>query len=312
MMLKVEDLSVRYFTKKGVVYAVDNVSLEVRKGEALALVGESGSGKSTLGFAIMRMVPPPGRIVGGRIILEDRDIMGLSEEEMRKLRGSKVSMVFQDPFTTLDPLRRVNDIVAEVMIEHGVDEKEAKERAAYLLKRVGIPEKLVDAYPHQLSGGQKQRVAIAAAIAMNPSLLIADEPTTALDVIVQRQIMDLLDEIRKDMGMILITHDIALALERADRICVMYAGKVMEVADKDMMMKEAMHPYTKGLLSSLPRLLSREWPSSIPGMPPDLREPPKGCRFHPRCSKAMDICREQAPDLFSVDGRLVSCWLYGR
>jgi len=311
-MLKVEDLSVRYFTKKGVVYAVDNVSLEVRKGEALALVGESGSGKSTLGFAIMRMVPPPGRIVGGRIILEDRDIMGLSEEEMRKLRGSKVSMVFQDPFTTLDPLRRVNDIVAEVMIEHGVDEREAKERAAYLLKRVGIPEKLVDAYPHQLSGGQKQRVAIAAAIAMNPSLLIADEPTTALDVIVQRQIMDLLDEIRRDMGMILITHDIALALERADRICVMYAGKVMEVADKDMMMKEAMHPYTKGLLSSLPRLLSREWPSSIPGMPPDLREPPKGCRFHPRCSKAMDICREQAPDLFSVDGRLVSCWLYGR
>ncbi|RSN68036.1 ABC transporter ATP-binding protein [Candidatus Korarchaeum cryptofilum] len=312
MMLKVEDLSVRYFTKKGVVYAVDNVSLEVRRGEALALVGESGSGKSTLGFAIMRMVPPPGRIVGGRIILEDRDIMGLSEEEMRKLRGSKVSMVFQDPFTTLDPLRRVNDIVAEVMIEHGVDEKEAKERAAYLLKRVGIPEKLVDAYPHQLSGGQKQRVAIAAAISMNPSLLIADEPTTALDVIVQRQIMDLLDEIRRDMGMILITHDIALALERADRICVMYAGKVMEVADKDMMMKEAMHPYTKGLLSSLPRLLSREWPSSIPGMPPDLREPPKGCRFHPRCSKAMDICREQTPDLFSVDGRLVSCWLYGR
>jgi peptide/nickel transport system ATP-binding protein len=312
MMLKVEDLSVRYFTKKGVVYAVDNVSLEVRRGEALALVGESGSGKSTLGFAIMRMVPPPGRIVGGRIILEDRDIMGLSEEEMRKLRGSKVSMVFQDPFTTLDPLRRVNDIVAEVMIEHGVDEREAKERAAYLLKRVGIPEKLVDAYPHQLSGGQKQRVAIAAAISMNPSLLIADEPTTALDVIVQRQIMDLLDEIRRDMGMILITHDIALALERADRICVMYAGKVMEVADKDMMMKEAMHPYTKGLLSSLPRLLSREWPSSIPGMPPDLREPPKGCRFHPRCSKAMDICREQAPDLFSVDGRLVSCWLYGR
>jgi len=311
-MLKVEDLSVRYFTKKGVVYAVDNVSLEVRRGEALALVGESGSGKSTLGFAIMRMVPPPGRIVRGRIILEDRDIMGLSEEEMRKLRGSKVSMVFQDPFTTLDPLRRVNDIVAEVMIEHGVDEKEAKERAAYLLKRVGIPEKLVDAYPHQLSGGQKQRVAIAAAIAMNPSLLIADEPTTALDVIVQRQIMDLLDEIRRDMGMILITHDIALALERADRICVMYAGKVMEVADKDMMMKEAMHPYTKGLLSSLPRLLSREWPSSIPGMPPDLREPPKGCRFHPRCSKAMDICREQTPDLFSVDGRLVSCWLYGR
>lgn len=311
-MLKVEDLSVRYFTKKGVVYAVDNVSLEVRRGEALALVGESGSGKSTLGFAIMRMVPPPGRIVEGRIILEDRDIMGLSEEEMRKLRGSKVSMVFQDPFTTLDPLRRVNDIVAEVMIEHGVDEKEAKERAAYLLKRVGIPEKLVDAYPHQLSGGQKQRVAIAAAISMNPSLLIADEPTTALDVIVQRQIMDLLDEIRRDMGMILITHDIALALERADRICVMYAGKVMEVADKDMMMKEAMHPYTKGLLSSLPRLLSREWPSSIPGMPPDLREPPKGCRFHPRCSKAMDICREQTPDLFSVDGRLVSCWLYGR
>lgn len=311
-MLKVEDLSVRYFTKKGVVYAVDNVSLEVRRGEALALVGESGSGKSTLGFAIMRMVPPPGRIVRGRIILEDRDIMGLSEEEMRKLRGSKVSMVFQDPFTTLDPLRRVNDIVAEVMIEHGVDEKEAKERAAYLLKRVGIPEKLVDAYPHQLSGGQKQRVAIAAAISMNPSLLIADEPTTALDVIVQRQIMDLLDEIRRDMGMILITHDIALALERADRICVMYAGKVMEVADKDMMMKEAMHPYTKGLLSSLPRLLSREWPSSIPGMPPDLREPPKGCRFHPRCSKAMDICREQTPDLFSVDGRLVSCWLYGR
>ncbi len=310
-MLKIEDLSVRYFTKKGVVHAVDNVSLEVRRGEALALVGESGSGKSTLGFAIMRMVPPPGRIVKGSIILGDRDLMELSEEEMREIRGSQVSMIFQDPFTTLDPLRRVNDIVAEVMIEHGVDEGEAKERATYLLRRVGIPERLVDAYPHQLSGGQKQRVAIAAAIAMNPSLLIADEPTTALDVIVQRQIMDLLDEIRKDMGMILITHDIALALERADRICVMYAGRVMEVADKEMM-KEPMHPYTKGLLSSLPKLLSSEWPSSIPGMPPDLREPPKGCRFHPRCSEAMDICREEAPGLFSVDGRLVSCWLYGR
>ncbi|MCS7103691.1 MAG: ABC transporter ATP-binding protein [Candidatus Korarchaeum sp.] len=314
MLLRVENLSVHYFTMKGTVRAVDNLSLELRRGETLALVGESGSGKSTLGFAIMKMVPPPGRIVSGGISLDGVDLLNLSEDEMRDIRGRKVSMVFQDPFTTLDPLRKVNEVVAEVMTEHGVDEKEAKERAANLLRRLGIPEKLIDAYPHQLSGGQKQRVSIAAAIALSPSLLIADEPTTALDVIVQRQIMDLLDEIRRgsEMSMILITHDIALALERSDRVCVMYAGNIMEVGDKEEIMKSPMHPYTKGLLSSLPRLLSIEWPSSIPGTPPDLRNPPSGCRFHPRCNRAIEVCMKEAPAMISVGGdHTVSCWLYG-
>ncbi|MEM0192088.1 MAG: ABC transporter ATP-binding protein [Candidatus Korarchaeum sp.] len=314
MLLKVEELSVHYLTRKGVVHAVDDLSLELRRGETLALVGESGSGKSTLGLAIMRILPPPGRIVSGRAILDGIDLLKLTEDEMREIRGHKVSMVFQDPFTTLDPLRRASDVVAEVMMEHGVGEREAKERALELLRRVGIPEKLVDAYPHQLSGGQKQRVSIAAAIALGPSLLIADEPTTALDVIVQRQIMDLLDEIRRgsEMSMVLITHDIALALERSDRICVMYAGKLMEVGTKEEIMNSPMHPYTKGLLSSLPRLLSSEWPSSIPGSPPDLRNPPSGCRFHPRCSGAMEICRRETPAIIRVGGEhIVSCWLHG-
>ena len=315
MVLKIEDLSVYYFTRKGVVHAVDGISLGVERGETLALVGESGSGKSTLGFAVMRIVPPPGRIVKGKVFLNGRNLLELSEEEMREIRGSEVAMVFQDPFTTIDPLRRINEVVAEVMIEHGVEEEEAKEKALNLLRRVGIPEKLLDAYPHQLSGGQKQRVSIAAAIALNPSLLIADEPTTALDVIVQRQIMDLLDEIKREseMGIILITHDIALALERSNRICVMYAGNIMEVGSKEKLMISPMHPYTKGLLSSLPRLLSKEWPSSIPGTPPDLRNPPRGCRFHPRCAKAMEICGKEAPPIADFGGdHLVSCWLFGR
>ncbi|RDD52806.1 MAG: ABC transporter ATP-binding protein [Candidatus Korarchaeota archaeon NZ13-K] len=314
MILEIEGLRVHYFTRKGIVHAVDDVSLRMERGETLAIVGESGSGKSTLGFALMRMVPPPGRVVGGRIILDGEDILRKSEDEMREIRGSRISMVFQDPFTTLDPLRRVNDMVAEVMTEHGVGEEEARERALNLLRRVGIPEKLLDAYPHQLSGGQKQRVAIAAAIALNPSLLVADEPTTALDVIVQRQIMDLIDEIRRERGMsvMLITHDIALALERADRICIMYAGNLMEIGEKRDVMESPMHPYTRGLISSLPRLLSKEWPSSIPGSPPDLRSPPPGCRFNPRCREAMEVCRREAPSIFDAgNGHFVSCWLYG-
>ncbi|MET1101153.1 MAG: ABC transporter ATP-binding protein [Pyrodictiaceae archaeon] len=313
-VLAIEDLTVYYYTLRGIVHAVEDVSLRVNEGEMLALVGESGSGKSTLGYAILKLVPPPGRIVRGRVLVDGIDIVSLKGEKLRRARGELVSIVFQDPFTTLDPVRRVGEQIEEVLVEHGVPVEEARKRVGEILEAVGLPSHMARSYPHQLSGGQRQRVSIAAAVALNPRVLVADEPTTALDVIVQKQVMDVLDEIRRRHGttMILITHDIALAAERADKIAVMYAGHIVEVATKKEIIENPLHPYTRGLIASVPDVSSEEWPKPIPGNPPDLRNPPPGCRFHPRCPEARDICKRITPRLYEPKpGHLVACHLYG-
>ena len=311
MLLQIKNLSVHYYSQKGVLRAVDNVSLEVDRGELVGIVGESGCGKSTLAYSIMRLTP--GKIVSGSIIFEGKNLLKLSEKEMRKIRGKEIGMIFQDPMTSLDPLEKIGDQIVETIMEHeDVDKKTALEKAKELLRSVGLPEDRVNYYPHQLSGGQRQRVMIALAISLNPKLLIADEPTTALDVIVQEKIMDLLDRLKKDgKAIILITHDLSLAAERSDKIAVMYAGWIVEFGLTDDIVEEPLHPYTKGLIDSVPDLWLDRKIKPMPGFPPDLTNPPKGCRFHPRCPKADERCRTLEPPMVEVDGRFVKCWLYG-
>lgn len=314
-LLKINNLKTYYFTRGAVIRAVDDVSLELGKGEMVGLVGESGSGKSSLGLSIIRLVPPPGRIVDGKIVLNGLDLMKIPEKEFRKIRGKKIGMIFQDPLTCLDPLRKVKDQIVETIRVHTkLGKEEAEELAARAFERVGImPERLED-YPHQLSGGMRQRVMIAMAVVLNPVLLIADEPTTALDVIVQSKIMDLLEDLKKKQGMtiLLITHDLALVIERSDRVAVMYAGEIYEVGDVEKIASEPLHPYTKLLLESIPDL---EKPvsklKSIPGMPPDMRNPISGCRFWPRCPYADEKCRRIPPNAVKMGDRLVKCHLYG-
>jgi len=311
-LLKINNLKVYYFTLRGIVKAVDDVSLTLDKNEFISIVGESGSGKSTLAHAIPRLLRPPGKIVNGDIFLENENLTKMSDEDIRKVRGRKIGFVFQDPFTSLDPLVRIGDQIAEVFLEHElIDKKEAKEKSMKLLEEVGIPSDRYEYYPHQLSGGQRQRVAIAIAIALNPKLLIADEPTTALDVIVQDRIMDLMQSlINKGMSVMLITHDIALAAERSNKLAIMYAGEIVEFGATEKIVEESLHPYTSGLLSSVPDLWSDKEVKSIPGNPPDLIVPPSGCRFHPRCPFAMPICREKKPPRINVNNRNIACWLY--
>jgi peptide/nickel transport system ATP-binding protein len=311
-LLKINNLKVYYFTLRGIVKAVDDVSLTLDKNEFISIVGESGSGKSTLAHAIPRLLRPPGKIVNGDIFLENENLTKMSDEDIRKVRGRKIGFVFQDPFTSLDPLVRIGDQIAEVFLEHElIDKKEAKEKSMKLLEEVGIPSDRYEYYPHQLSGGQRQRVAIAIAIALNPKLLIADEPTTALDVIVQDRIMDLMQSlISKGMSVMLITHDIALAAERSNKLAIMYAGEIVEFGAAEKIVEESLHPYTSGLLSSVPDLWSDKEVKSIPGNPPDLIVPPSGCRFHPRCPFAMPICREKKPPRINVNNRNIACWLY--
>ncbi len=311
-VLRVEDVTVYYYTLRGVVHAVEDAWLEAGAGEMVALVGESGSGKTTLGFAMLNLVPPPGRVVKGSIWVGRTDILSLRGEKLRQARGSLVSMVFQDPFTTLDPVRRIGDQLEEVLTEHGVTREEARSRVREVLEAVGLPRDAAERYPHQLSGGQRQRVAIAAAIALEPQVLVADEPTTALDVVVQKQIMDLIDEIRRREGMavVLVTHDIALAAERADKLAIMYAGEIVEQGPTRRVLENPLHPYTRALLASVPDIDSDRWPTPIPGQPPDLHKPPPGCRFHPRCPQAMPVCRERRPPLHvTSDERAARCWL---
>ncbi len=311
-ILQVNNLTVYYFTRKGVVRAVDGVSLEAFPQDHIALVGESGCGKTTLGYALLNMVPPPGKIISGEVVIDNVNITKLRGEELRKVRGSLISMVFQDPFTTLDPVRKVGDQIIEVLMEHGVPKDEARAKAYNLLRSVGLHDRFMNAYPHQLSGGQRQRVSIAMAIALKPKVLVADEPTTALDVVVQRQIMDLLDSIRlSGMTIIFITHDIALASERATKIAVMYAGKIVEFGPKERVMSNPLHPYTKALISSVPGLKKSIWPKPIPGLPPDLRNPPRGCRFNPRCPYAGDVCYVREPKMVEVEPQhYVACHIY--
>ena len=315
-ILEIEDLRVYYYTASGVVRAVDGVDMYIDKGEFVALVGESGSGKSTLAFSIMRLVPPPGRIVSGRILLDGTDLTRLSEEEIRSIRWRRVSMIFQGAMNSLNPVMRVGDQIVEAMIYHGAISSydEGRERVRELFKMVGLDPERVDSYPHELSGGQKQRVVIAMALALKPDLVIADEPTTGLDVTTQAKIMDLLRGIQRELGIsiLLITHDLPLVAEVAERVYVMYAGKMVEAADVESIFYKPLHPYTKGLIGAVPSPIGpKKKLIALPGEPPNPRMLPSGCRFHPRCDRVMSRCRLEEPPLRKLEGgRLVSCWLY--
>jgi len=316
-LLEVDSLTIEYLARRGNIRAVDDVSLSLEKGETLGLVGESGSGKSTLGLSLLRLVPYPGVIVDGRIRIDGTDILNLSEEEMRFIRGRKVSFVFQDPMTSLNPVKKIGDHFVELIRTHEptISEEEALKRAEKILNDLGILPERINDYPHQFSGGMRQRIMIALAIALNPDLVIADEPTTALDVIVQAKILDLLKSLRDEYGMalILITHDLSIVLERCDKIIVMYAGQMVEYTDSTILHRNPRHPYTRGLLRSIPNIeLADQKLEAIPGSPPDLLNPSEGCRFWPRCSYAMKICQEKDPPLIDAEhGHLVRCFLYG-
>ena len=311
MLIDIRNLETHFTSRKGVVKAVDRVTMAFDSGEFVSVVGESGCGKSTLAYSIMRLISPPGKIAGGEVWFDGRDLLRLSEDEMRDLRGKEIGMVFQDPMTSLDPLEKIGNQMVETILEHrDMDKEEAKELAGDMLEKVGLPRNRLNYYPHQLSGGQRQRVMIAMAVMLNPKLLIADEPTTALDVIVQEKIMDLLDELKGEgKAIMLITHDFALASERSDRIAVMYAGWLVQYGSPDRVVNEPLHPYSRGLIQSVPDLWIDREIKPLPGSPPDLSNPPEGCRFRPRCSFARDICRKEPPSV-EVDGRIVKCWLY--
>jgi len=317
-LLEVGSLTVDYRTRRGTIRAVEDVSFCLKKGETLGLAGESGSGKSTLGLSIIRLVPYPGVIVKGHIKIDGTDIIKLPEHEMRSIRGGKVAYIFQDPMTSLNPIKRIGAHFVELIRTHepNTSEEEAFGRAKTILKNLGmLPERIND-YPHQFSGGMRQRIMIGLAIALNPDLVIADEPTTALDVIVQAKILDLLESLRKIYGMalILISHDLSIILERCDKIIVMYAGHMLEYASSIELHRAPEHPYTQGLLQSIPNIeLSDQKLSAIPGSPPNMLNPPKGCRFWPRCSYAEKICRVKEPPLINIgDIHFVRCFLYGK
>ena len=314
-LLEVKNLKVYYYIREGVVKAVDQASFSIKKGETVGLVGESGSGKSTLGLSILKLVPSPGRIVGGELFFDGKDLVKLDNKQMRKLRGWWISMVFQDPMTSLNPLMRVGDHLTETIKTHEkVTHKDAEKRALLLLDEVGISLERFKDYPHQFSGGMRQRVGIALAIALNPNLVIADEFTSSLDVIVQSQILSLMKNLKRshNMGMILISHDISLVSEIADKVALMYAGQIVEFAEINAFFEEHLHPYSEGLLNSVPNIqLSDQNLSYIPGMPPDLIRPLKGCRFYPRCSYATNTCREKEPPLVEIErGHMVKCFRY--
>jgi peptide/nickel transport system ATP-binding protein len=315
-LLVVDGLTVEYRTLKGRIRAVDDVSFSLGKSETLGVVGESGSGKSTLGLSLIGLVPFPGKIVKGNVTLDGKEVMKLKQDELRSLRGTGVCYVFQDPMTSLNPVKKIGDHFVEMIRTHQptVTKKEALERAGKLLKDVGIQPERINDYPHQLSGGMRQRVMIALAITLSPSVVVADEPTTALDVIVQAKILDLLNALRDSYGMalILITHDLSIVLERSDKVLVMYAGQVIEYANNKTLYEDPQHPYTKGLLKSIPNIeLADQKLDAIAGSPPDLLELPKGCRFWPRCSCAFDRCRIEQPMLVKTgEAHFVRCFLY--
>ena len=322
-VLEVRNLQTYFFTRNGVVSAVDDVSFSVGAGETLGIVGESGCGKSVTSLSIMRLIPsPPGKIVGGQVLLRvgnsERDLVKLDDAALRKVRGNDIAMIFQDPMTSLNPVYTVgNQLCEPLMIHLGLGKKEAEERAIDLLKRVGIPgaEDRYHAYPHQFSGGMRQRVMIAMALACNPKVLIADEPTTALDVTIQAQILDLMAGLNRDYGtaIILITHDLGVVAEVCQRVVVMYAGKVVEEASAQDLFTAPMHPYTVGLLSSIPVLGDNVKEKLVPiaGLPPDLLHPPAGCRFAPRCSRRQAKCAEQPPLVEVGPHRKAACWFPG-
>jgi oligopeptide/dipeptide ABC transporter ATP-binding protein len=314
-LLEIQSLTVEYHTLKANVKAVDRVSLSMDKGHTLGLVGESGCGKSTLGLSTLRLIPPPGRIVGGHITLEGADVVNCSDEEIRKIRGKRIGYIFQDPMTSLNPVKRIGAHFVEMIRTHEpeVNKQDALKRGRDVLERLGILPERIDDFPHQFSGGMRQRVMIGLALALGPELLIADEPTTSLDVIVEAQIIELLKELKESLKLtlILITHNIGIVAETADRVAVMYAGRLAELGQTDDLFEKPMHPYTQALLDSVPNITKKgQVLSWIPGAPPDLAEPPPGCLYHPRCPHAFDRCKKEEPSLTKHNGTYVACHLY--
>jgi peptide/nickel transport system ATP-binding protein len=317
-LFRINKLDVEYTTKLGVLKAVDNVSFDIKKGEVLGLVGESGCGKSTLGKALLRMIESPGEITSGELLFDNVDLMDLPESRMRTYRGGRIGMIFQDPMTSLNPVQSISNHLTEAMRTHHTmykNEKEAREQAKKLIDRMGIRPERIDDYPHQLSGGMRQRVMISLALALNADLIIADEATTSLDVIVEAQFLDLLRELKDefDLTIILITHNIGIVAELSDRVSVMYAGQIVELGPVHEVFKESLHPYTQGLMQSVPNISIDEKDElyKMAGEPPNLLQPPLGCRFHPRCQHAMDICRTSQPQFKPIyEGHYTACWLH--
>ncbi len=319
-LVKVEDLRTYFYTEDGMVPAVDGATFHIDRGETLGVVGESGCGKSVSALSVLRLIPdPPGKILeGSSIMFEGEELLTKRESAMRKIRGNDISMIFQEPMTSLNPVYTVGDQIMEAIILHqGLSQREAKNRAIEMLRLVGIsdPDQRVDEYPHQMSGGMRQRVMIAMALSCNPKMLIADEPTTALDVTIQAQILELMKELKEELGMaiMLITHDLGVIAEMAERVVVMYAGKIVEEATVFDLFGEPQHPYTEGLLNSIPRLdRAGGRLHVIEGVVPNPLNMPVGCYFNPRCPYAMDICRSEHPELIELNGRRVACWLHDK
>ena len=319
-LLEIKDLCVEFKTMAGTVHAVDHLSYTLHRGEKLGIVGESGSGKSVSSLAMMQLIPnPPGKVTGGQILYNGKDLVKLSEREMQKIRGNEISMIFQEPMTSLNPIIRCGKQIAESLRLHrGMKKKEAMEEAIKMMQAVGIanPQARAYEYPHQMSGGMRQRVMIAMALACQPQILIADEPTTALDVTIQAQILDLIRDLNQKMNtsVVFITHDLGVVSELCDTVIVMYNGHIVEKAPVADIFREPLHPYTQGLLSAIPRITKERKPlSTIEGMVPNPVERIKGCRFWPRCPKACDRCRKEEPSVFSVgENRQVRCWLYAQ
>ena len=317
VVLSVEDLRVHYDTPRGPLKAVDGVSFTLGRGERLAIVGESGSGKSTLAMALMRLTREPGRVVGGRVMLDDRDLLSLSAEEIRRVRLSEIALVPQGAMNSLNPVMRIEEQVADGIIDHKDDENlsvaDLRPRVHELLSNVGLSPSVGRMYPHELSGGMKQRVALATATALGPTVIVADEPSSALDVVVQRQIMQTLGRLQEglDASVVLIGHDMGLVAQFADTIGVMYAGRLVEVAPVRQIFRDPLHPYTQLLIKSLPSLSVKGEFIAIPGLPPTLLDLPTGCSFNPRCPAVFDTCRNLAPAILKVkDGRSVACHLH--
>ena len=315
-LLSVRNLKTSFFTHVGEVKAVRGISFDVNEGEVLGIVGESGSGKSVTSLSIMGLLQYPGRVVDGEILLNGEDILTYSKNQMRKVRGKEIAMIFQDPMTSLNPVYTIGNQVMEMILEHEkMTKREARARAIEMLKLVGIPaaEKRIDSYPHEFSGGMRQRVMIALALSCNPKLLIADEPTTALDVTIQAQILNLIKKLNKQFGMttMLITHDLGVVATVCDKVAVMYGGLIMEYGTADEIFYHPRHPYTMGLLGSIPHVDGGEKRRLIPidGTPPDLINPPKGCPFSTRCKYCMNVCTQEQPPYFAEDKHRTMCWM---